>query len=205
MFVAAVSLATGCVAVKPWEKDLIARPDMAWDEDVVWSERRLPFYPDEASRLLRAKHPDWPTATFLYYLSHGDALYGLNGTSPPIHEFNAKYTRDFAGDKALEYLKFFCFFVGGEEGPFYVLDGRDAHYLPDDLERQELEKINERYQMPRSWGEDENGNCCISTLLYYSNAVFVSDFLIQPSGMIEMKDDWPVVLDLTQKIDAPIS
>ena len=23
----------GCVAVKPWEKDLLARPDMAWDED----------------------------------------------------------------------------------------------------------------------------------------------------------------------------
>lgn len=24
---------SGCVAVKPWEKDLLARPDMAWDED----------------------------------------------------------------------------------------------------------------------------------------------------------------------------
>jgi hypothetical protein len=25
--------ATSCVAVKPWERDLLARPDMAWDED----------------------------------------------------------------------------------------------------------------------------------------------------------------------------
>ncbi len=25
--------AGGCVAVKPWERDLLARPDMAWDED----------------------------------------------------------------------------------------------------------------------------------------------------------------------------
>ena len=24
---------TACVAVKPWEKDLLARPDMAWDDD----------------------------------------------------------------------------------------------------------------------------------------------------------------------------
>ncbi|MFB0976908.1 MAG: DUF4266 domain-containing protein [Myxococcota bacterium] len=23
----------GCVAVKPWDKDLLARPDMAWDDD----------------------------------------------------------------------------------------------------------------------------------------------------------------------------
>ena len=25
--------ATSCVAVKPWERDLLARPDMAWDDD----------------------------------------------------------------------------------------------------------------------------------------------------------------------------
>jgi len=33
MIVAALSLATGCANVKPWEKDLIARPDMAWNDD----------------------------------------------------------------------------------------------------------------------------------------------------------------------------
>ncbi len=35
--VATLSLATGCVAVKPWEKDLLARPDMAWNEDPRFS------------------------------------------------------------------------------------------------------------------------------------------------------------------------
>lgn len=34
---ASVSLAMGCVAVKPWEKDLVARPDMAWNEDPRFS------------------------------------------------------------------------------------------------------------------------------------------------------------------------
>ncbi len=33
----ALSLSTGCATVKPWEKDLIARPDMAWDEDPRFS------------------------------------------------------------------------------------------------------------------------------------------------------------------------
>lgn len=28
---------TGCVAIKPWEKDLLARPDMAWSEDPRYS------------------------------------------------------------------------------------------------------------------------------------------------------------------------
>lgn len=34
VFLIGLSLAaSGCVAVKPWERDLLARPDMAWDED----------------------------------------------------------------------------------------------------------------------------------------------------------------------------
>ncbi|MCP5045317.1 MAG: DUF4266 domain-containing protein [bacterium] len=28
-----VVVSTGCIAVEPWERDLLARPDMAWDED----------------------------------------------------------------------------------------------------------------------------------------------------------------------------
>lgn len=30
---ALLSGVTGCVAVKPWERDLLARPDMAWNDD----------------------------------------------------------------------------------------------------------------------------------------------------------------------------
>ncbi len=43
--VASLSLAalclsgTGCAAVKPWERDVLARPDMAWEPDTLEAKR----------------------------------------------------------------------------------------------------------------------------------------------------------------------
>ena len=31
--------ATGCAAVKPWERDVLARPDMAWEPDALEAKR----------------------------------------------------------------------------------------------------------------------------------------------------------------------
>ena len=47
----AIALAgTGCVAVKPWERDLLARPDMAWDPDPLEAQRSAHIhYSKEAS------------------------------------------------------------------------------------------------------------------------------------------------------------
>jgi hypothetical protein len=34
--------------------------------------------------------------------------------------------------------------------------------------------------------------------------MFIADFLVHPSGMVEMLADWPVASGLPDKIDAPI-
>lgn len=179
--------------------------EMPWDERVTWSSYRLPFYPDDTARILRANHPDWPAKKFLYYLNHDDKLYWLNGSSSPIHEFNAKYTLSLAGDRAMAYLKFYCFFVRGEEGPFYVIDGRDAALLPQGMTQDEHQKLHAVFQGPRDWGFSEDDNRRISSQIYYSNAVFTADFNILPTGTVEMVDDWSVLWDLTAKVDAPLA
>jgi hypothetical protein len=35
---------SGCTAVKPWERDLLARPDMAWEPDPLESARHGHVY-----------------------------------------------------------------------------------------------------------------------------------------------------------------
>ncbi|MEX3014379.1 nSTAND1 domain-containing NTPase [Gymnodinialimonas hymeniacidonis] len=174
-------------------------------DQVTWHQRQLPFYPGAEKLLLRATHPEWPDGAYIYYLSHGRNLYWLNGTSPPIHEFNAKSEIALTVENALEYLRFFCFFVRGEEGPFYVLDGREAMYIPTSLDRQEADSIHNRYKAPRLYGVMDNGHIKASSLIYYSNAVFVGDFVIHQSGMIELIEDEPVVSDLSQKVHAPLA
>jgi hypothetical protein len=37
-------LSTGCVRVKPWERDLLARRDMAWEPDALEAKRESHIY-----------------------------------------------------------------------------------------------------------------------------------------------------------------
>jgi len=37
-------LSTGCVRVKPWERDLLARRDMAWEPDAMEAKRESHIY-----------------------------------------------------------------------------------------------------------------------------------------------------------------
>ena len=40
-----IALATGgCVRVKPWERDLLARRDMAWEPDALEAKREAHIY-----------------------------------------------------------------------------------------------------------------------------------------------------------------
>jgi hypothetical protein len=38
-FTALLALGTGCAAVKPWERDVLALPDMAWEPDPLEAKR----------------------------------------------------------------------------------------------------------------------------------------------------------------------
>jgi len=54
-------------------------------------------------------------------------------------------------------------------------------------------------------GQDQNGDWRVSAVVYYSNAIFVADFLVHLSGMIDMVDDVPIAADLDDKVEAPLS
>lgn len=138
----------------------------------------------------------------LCFLIQSGLLYRLNGTSPPIHEVNAKEMPDLNQETVLYYLAFFCFFVRSEDGPFLIVDRLENEFLPDLADkRNEVDMV---YRPPRVWGRDKKGNWLISALVYYADAVFVADFSVQPSGMIEMLDDSLVAADLSARVDAPL-
>jgi hypothetical protein len=42
--VAILILTSGCVVVKPWERDQLARRDMAWEPDALEAARENPIY-----------------------------------------------------------------------------------------------------------------------------------------------------------------
>lgn len=169
---------------------------------VAW--RQLPFY--ERVVLVRVKDQSWtPKNLFVYYLTVDGNLYRLNGTSPPIHEVNALAPINVTEENVLEYLRFFCFFVRGEEGPFLITETIDDPDLPVDMDEQTRSVVAGTAREATYEGKNEQGFFLCDGVVFYSNALFIAKFAVQPTGMIEMLDDEPIAVDLPSKVDAPIA
>lgn len=166
--------------------------------------RMLSFY--ESVALVRVKDPNWVNKKLtVYYLTDQGNLYRLNGTSPPIHEVNAKAPIKVTEENVLDYLNFFCFFVRGEEGPFYIAESMDDPNMPAEMDDTTRSVIEGTIRPASYEGKNDQGHYLCDAVVFYSNALFIANFAIQPSGMIEMLDDEPIAADLPVKIEVPVS
>jgi hypothetical protein len=166
--------------------------------------RTLPFYDDVV--LVRVTDSMWsPSHLTIYYLTRQGDLYRLNGTSPPIHEVNAKAPIKVTEENVLEYLRFFCFFVRGEEGPFLIAEDINSPDLPKNMDPKTKAVVEGTIRPATYEGKNEQGFFLCDAVVFYSNALFIANFAVQPTGMIEMLDDEPIAADLPVRIDAPIA
>lgn len=170
--------------------------------DQAWPD----FYGGRVS-ILRIRDEAWPTEHLaIYYLKNesGD-LYRLNGTSPPIHEVNAKESIEVTNQNVLDYLRFFCFFVRGEEGPFFIFESRHAVGVPGISDQDEQRKVNQLAIPPRLCStETDSGVRHCSGIIWYSNAIFLAKFSVQPTGMIDLFEDISLLDNLSCRPIAPI-
>lgn len=166
--------------------------------------RSLPFYDQVV--LVRVKDPSWaPKNLVIYYLTAEGNLYWLNGTSPPIHEVNGMAPIKITEDNVLEYLRFFCFFVRGEEGPFLIAESLDDPYIPTEMDAQSRTVLEGTVRPASFEGVNPAGDMLCEGVVFYSNALFIAHFAVKPNGMIEMLDDDPIAADLAIRVDAPIA
>jgi hypothetical protein len=170
--------------------------------EVGW--RSLPFYDQVV--LIRLRDKSWgKNRLSIYYLTDQGTLYRLNGTSPPIHEVNAKAPIKVTEQNVLDYLRFFCFFVRGEEGPFLIAESMNDPYIPQNMDPKTKSVIEGTVRPASFEGRNEQGYFMCDAVVYYSNALFIANFAVQPSGMIEMLNDEPIAADLPVKVDAPVA
>ena len=153
--------------------------------------RTLPWY--EKVALIRLHDPTWSEPRLaLYFLTLEGNLFRLNGTSPPLHEVNAKAPLRLNAENVLDYLRFFCFFVQGEEGPFYVVESADDPWIPQMARTPAVVKGLEAVTAAELKDADDQGRFRCSAVIYYSNAIFKAEMQVAPSGMIEMLSDDPI-------------
>ena len=189
--------------VNPIDGKLLALP-----QSTLVEYTRLPWYDDVV--LLKLTDRTWQPANLaIYYLATPaaapTALYRLNGTSPPIHEVNAKAPIRLDESNVLAYMRFFCFFVRGDEGPFYVLETPDDPLIPRDVDPKVAALLKDTVRPATFEHREEDGKYFCRAVVWYSNAIFIADMSVHGSGMVDMLDDEPVAGELPTRIDAPIA
>jgi len=120
--------------------------------------------------------------------------------SAAIHAMNAAVKPTLTPDQALEYLGFFCTFVHGEDGPFLILSSGENPLLPSGLD---TTKIAGFLRPPSVLKTDDKGHH-IEAFVYYAGSLFLSNFIVAPSGMCEMIEDEPVVPEAGEKLLIPL-
>ena len=187
--------------------DQVSPVDGKWSLDMDTAQvswRMLPFYERVAIISIQSEELDQRKIRF-FYLTSDDNLYRLNGTSPPIHEMNAKAPLKLNENNVLDYLRFFCFFVRGEEGPFYVAEDIRDPILPR-FEDQTARTVLANTVRPAIFkGMSEDGFFLCDAVLSYSNALFIADFSVKPTGMLQMLGDEPIAADLPGRVSWRLS
>ena len=159
----------------------------------------LPFYKDIA--LVEINDTAWnPNIGPFWFLAKQGTLFLLDGSSSPIHDANEAGPIVITENNALDYMRFFCFFVHGDEGPFFVVE--DINYPALDTAKMEpgIKQTLENAILPATYeGKTEKGVHETTGMILYGNALFSARFAITDNGMIEMIDDEPIAADLPVK------
>ncbi len=168
---------------------------------VAW--RTLPFY--EQVVLIRVRDRNWdPSRLTVYYLANQGNLSRLDGQSAPIHMTNAEAPVRISEANVLEYLRFFCYFVRGEDGPFLIAESMDDAAMPANIDETTRKAVEGTIRPASYEGRNNEGNYMCDAIVFYSNALFLATFSVEQTGMIHMLDDQPLAQDLPVRVEAPI-
>jgi len=138
--------------------------------------------------LITACDPAWSgEMSFAAWMRH-DHLYRLTGESPPIHLMNKIQKPRIDADTVLSYLSFFCFFVRGEDGPFSIVQSAKDPHVPKGVLSRDVAR---NLRPAKILAEREDGFHC-EAVVWYGNQLFLSTFVVMPSGMVKMIDDHPL-------------
>tara|TARA_R110000868_G_scaffold325832_2_gene586717 strand:+ start:29634 stop:30587 length:954 start_codon:yes stop_codon:yes gene_type:complete len=166
--------------------------------------RSLPWFDTVA--IIRVCDPGWEDPDLvIYYLAWNGSLFRLNGSSPPIHEVNAKASIKIDSDNVLDYMRFFMFFVRGDDGPFYVAERVDDPLLPMASDDKMKAKIKRAIRPARLERINKDGHYIVKASVIYGNRIFLAVMAVQPSGMIDMTNDRPSPFSLEHGVRAPLA
>ena len=128
-------------------------------------------------------------------------LLAPNGTSPPIHDMTAAVKIALTTETVLDYLRFFCAFVCGEDGPFMIVEtpGQLARATGQDADDKRVLAVADLLRPAKLRGRVDDRFEAEAVVLYGGD-LFRADFLVAKGGMVEITEDALLKKELGLKI-----
>jgi len=157
----------------------------------------LSFY--KKAELVEAQVGAGPRARIFAFIVDGKRnIFRLNGTSPLIHEMNAKAPISLeTRNQVAAYIRFFTHYVNGPEGSFSIVESTSEIPFAETADTSEHERAQKVLRPFVVWKHpDTPGRWQAAATVYYGRSLFHAIFEVQPNGMIEMLNDKPIVSNL---------
>lgn len=168
------------------------------DQPILLRAARAPFYRQAHVVELGFRTEDGSIGSQCFLVGERH-LANLNGTSPPLHEFNAAYAPDLTSvDSAEAYLRFFCTVVCGEHGSFRIIDTLEDLTFREalaDARREAVGRLLKPFQLNLT---DEGAEA--EATIHYSTALFNAELQVARNGMVEMTNDTVLEANLPVKV-----
>lgn len=176
----------------------------------------LPFYVDQVAIAKIDGDPevaskDLERAAYRYAIIHDGKVSALTGVGNPLNEIGKAGLRlppdmpESEGDwqAVIQFLRFFCWFVRGDAGPFLIIDDPTPlsgfGLMPAEIRRitpliQPVVCHKEQVRLGADSGSDAT---CVTARIFYSDTLFLCDLAIRRDGTVEMVWDAPLTSRLT--------
>src|SRR5690349_18777458 len=162
--------------------------------DSNWS--RLPFY--RSTRLMALHFTRDHGVERAYVLDAPGHTWWLNGGSGPIHDANEAESLTLTDSTVAAYLRFFHYFVYGEEGGFVLIESadevspradgavNDGDPDQDPEEILTLEQARARARLVKAHSVDEEGRWLFDATVAYGGVMFGASLTVDASGLVDM-------------------
>ncbi len=119
----------------------------------------------------------------------------LDGDSVGLHAVNLTHLTLADAESAKTYLRLYCGFVGGDAGPYHVVESWDELPL-EGQSTKDLEIVKEDIAPIALWRDKSEGHWRASAWVLYGADLSVAEFKLAPDGLVDVFGNEPKISDL---------
>jgi DNA polymerase III delta prime subunit len=134
----------------------------------------------------------------LFVLESDDQVFLLNGDSAPIYAANARGGTEVTEATVIGYLRYFTWFLRGEQGPFTPIEALAPGAA--EVDEEAAADIAAHARPLAVTGRGDDGSFLVAGCVHYDGALFTASFAVASEGEVRMVDDEPLEREVPEGV-----